>query len=280
MVDLEVLGVVDSVCRVTDECERDEEVVKRRIVLAQVYGSLPRYGSTAFWRALQTADIPLEVLVRCFRAALAQGDAQGRNCIVEIIFLRIQSMNEYWAASVLKSLSVRPDERYALMCDLCADLYESIIRALMDPERLFWEENFLHCLYFERKHVYRSLMMREGRWHDLSVKRSTRIPRGLLASLDQPVQQMDNGVDSLDIEDEQAQKMLQIVESLDLLQLVLHLPDKLKAVVLLIFWEGRSEKDTARVLGISDRTVRNRIQVAKKLLRDLLTTEKERASYG
>src|SRR5579883_24948 len=280
MVDLEVQGVVDSVCRVTDECERDEEVVKRRIGLAQIYGSLPRYASTAFWCTLQSADIPLEVLVRCFRSALAQGDVQGRDRIIEIIFLRIQTMNEYWAASVLKSLAVPADERYALMCDLCADLYESVIRALMNPERLFWEENFLHCLYFERKHVYRSLMMREGRWHDLGVKRSTRIPRGLLASLDQPVQQADNGIHSFDIEDEQAQRMLQTVESFDLLQLVLHLPDRLRAVVLLIFWEGRSEKDAARVLGIRDRTVRNRIQAAKKLLRDLLATERECAFYG
>ena len=271
---------MDSVYRITGECERDEEVVKRRGVLTQIYGSLPHYASAAFWRALQTADIPLEVLVRCFRSALAQGDVQGRNRIIEIIFLRIQTMNEYWAASVLKSLSVQADERYALMCDLCADLYESIIRALMDPERLFWEENFLHCLYFERKHVYRSLMMREGRWHDLNVKRSTRIPRVLLASLDHPVQQMDNGIHSFDIEDEQAQRMLQIVESFDLHQLVLCLPDKLKTVVLLIFWEGRSEKDTAHVLGISDRTVRNRIQAAKKLLRDLLATERECAFYG
>lgn len=280
MVDLEVLGVVDSVCRVTDECERDEEVVKRRIVLAQIYSSLPRYASAAFWRALQTADIPLEVLVRCFRAALSQGDVQGRNRIIEIVFLRIQTTNEYWAASVLKHLSLRSDERYALMCDLCADLYESVIRALMDPERLFWEENFLHSLYFERKHVYRSLMMREGRWHDLSIKKSTRIPRGLLASLDQSVHQVENGIPAFDIEDEQAQRMLQMAESFDLLQLVLHLPDKLKAVVLLIFWEGRTEKDTARVLGVSDRTVRNRIQAAKKLLRDLLATERERAFYG
>jgi len=271
---------VDSVCRITDECERDEEVVKRRIGLTQIYGSLPRYASAAFWRALQTTDIPLEVLVRCLRAALAQGDIQGRNRIIEIIFLRIQTMNEYWAASVLKQMSLRPDERYALMCDLCADLYESVIRALMDPERLFWEENFLHCLYFERKHVYRSLMMREGRWHDLSIKKSTRIPRGLLASLDQSVHQVENGIQAFDVEDEQAQRMLQMVESFDLLQLVLLLPDKLKAVVLLIFWEGRTEKDTARVLGVSDRTVRNRIQAAKKLLRDLLATERESAFYG
>lgn len=249
-------------------------------MLTQIYSSLPCYASTAFWRAIQAADIPLEVLVRCFRLALALGDAQGHKRIIEIIFLRIQSMNEYWAANALKNVTVKADERYALIGDLCADLYESMLRALMDPKRLFWEENFLHCLYFERKHVYRSLMMREGRWHDLNVRRSSRIPRGLVASLDQSGQRLDNVTYPFDIEDEQAQRMLQTVESPDLLQLVLHLPDKLKAVVLLIFWEGRSEKDTARVLGITDRTVRNRICAAKKLLHDILATERECAFYG
>ena len=122
--------------------------------------------------------------------------------------------------------------------------------------------------------------MREGRWHDLNVRRGTRVPRGLMESLDQSMQQLDHEVHPFDIEDEQAQRMLQMVESADLLQLVLHLPDKLKAVVLLIFWEGRSEKETAQVLGITDRTVRNRIRAAKKLLHDILATERECAFYG
>src|SRR5690242_16229668 len=137
-------------CGFTDECECDEGVVRRRIMLAQIYSSLPCYASTAFWCAIQAADIPLEVLVRCFRLALE--DAQSHKRIIEIIFLRIQSMNEYWAANALKNVAVKTDERYALIGDLCADLYESMLRALMDPKRLFWEENFLHCLYFERKH--------------------------------------------------------------------------------------------------------------------------------
>jgi DNA-directed RNA polymerase specialized sigma24 family protein len=53
------------------------------------------------------------------------------------------------------------------------------------------------------------------------------------------------------------------------------LPDTLKPVVLLIFWEGRTEKETARVLKITDRTVRNRLQHALKILRNMLASERE-----
>ncbi len=50
--------------------------------------------------------------------------------------------------------------------DLYADLCERVIRALHDSRRQFWEENFQHCLCFERKHAYHAFMTREGRWYN------------------------------------------------------------------------------------------------------------------
>jgi hypothetical protein len=237
-----------------------------------VDASIPDASSPAFWEIVARADMPLEVLVRSLRNCK---DSQGRDRLLQVIIQRTQTTNEYWAHNVLKHVSLQSDERCVLVCDLCADLYEALIRALLDPKRLFWEENFLHCLYFERKHVYRAFMMREGRWHDTHVKQSDRIPRVLLARLDQPLQQDDGEICMLDVEDEGAQSMLRAVEESDLLRLVLHLPSRLKMTILLIFWEGRSEKDTARVLGVSDRTVRNRIREALKLLRTFLQAEGE-----
>jgi len=239
----------------------------------------PEYTSPTFWQAVQDPDMPLELLVRVLRLANERDDNQTRNRLLETIFQRTQTANERWARSVLRDVAVPADERLALLDDLCSDLYECMLRALLDSKRLFWEENFAHCLSFERKHVYRSFMMREGRWHDLHVKRSMRIPRSFVARLDQMVQLVDGEDCTIDIEDEQAQMMLRSVDQSDLLQFVLHLPDKHKAVVLLIFWEGRSEKETAQILGISDRTVRNRIQAALKLLRGILAAERECVGY-
>jgi RNA polymerase sigma factor (sigma-70 family) len=194
---------------------------------------------------------------------------------MEMILRRTQSSNEYWSRQVLNGVHVSSEERCILAYDLYADLCERVIRSLMDIKRLFWEENFQHCLRFERQHVYQAFMTREGRWHhqhtDGAVTR--RIPRELIASLDQPVLHANGESWEPDVEDEQAQQALLSVEQGELPLLILHLPEKLKSVIWLIFWEGRTEKDAARILGVSDRTVRNRLHEALKSLRVILETE-------
>lgn len=254
------------------------EVVERGAVLSCCCSALPAYATDAFWKVVESAETSLEMLVQCLRISVEYEDEQGRNAIFSTIICRIQAGNEHWAAGVLRMLSVSPDERQALFSDLCADLYESLLRALVDRQRPFWEENFLHALQFERRHVYQAFMICEGRWSDREVKHGTRIPRALVIRLDRPLQQDDGDTCVLEIEDERAHCMLLAIETSDLLRLVLLLPVKLKAVVLLLFWEGRSEKDTAQLLGITDRTVRNRRREALNLLREALDLEEEHLS--
>ncbi len=147
-----------------------------------VKDELPAYGSTAFWRLVEEPGIPAtmslspETLVKYARVALELGDDVGRKRILEVIIRYTASGNEQWVNRVLEKLPLGEDERKALSADLYADLCEAIIRAVTDSKRGFWEENFLHCLKFERKHVYRSFMLREGRWNDVHVQKSDRIP--------------------------------------------------------------------------------------------------------
>lgn len=257
----------------------DDEVVKRRAYLVSVYESLPAYGSDAFWKMVETANLklalPLEVLVKCVRAAIAYGDSEGRNRIVTVIIRHIQLANEHWAQRVLNTLSLRTEEQHVLFNDLYADLCENLIRAVIDPTRVFWEENFQHCLRFERQHVYSALMVREGRWQHQRVRQPERIPRACIASLDQPTVNADDETIELNVSDERAQQALMAVEFAELPRLVLQLPRKLRAVVWLIFWEGRTEKDTARILGLSDRTVRKRRHEALEILREKLNAGRE-----
>lgn len=245
------------------------------VALSDRTAALPTYGTDAFWQIIASGNTSLETLVRCLRLAVRHRDDQGRNTIFSTLICRIQAGNEYWAASVLKMLSLSPDERQALFYDLCADLYESLLRALVDVQRSFWEENFQHALQFERRHIYQAFMVREGRWNDRGVKQGTRIPRALVTRLDQPLQQENGDTCVFEIEDEQAHSMLLAIETNDLLRLVLLLPAKLKTVVLLLFWEGRSEKEAAQILGVTDRTVRNRRREALSLLREALDLEEE-----
>jgi len=278
------LGIVEQERSQVEDAIEDQ-LAARRLTLAKSYQALPVYGSSEFWSIVEEPDlriaVSLEVLVKCFRSALANGDDIGRNRILEVIIRRTQTSNEYWAYQILGNVRVQPGERSMLVHDLYADLCERLIRALMDTKRQFWEESFQHCLQFERKHVYQAFMTREGRWHNQheADAPTRRIPRKHIESLDQPVLHTNGEMWELDIEDEQAQQALLSVEQNDLALLILHLPEKLKSIIWLIFWEGRTEKDAARILGITDRTVRNRLREALKVLRELLESEGE-TIYG
>jgi RNA polymerase sigma factor (sigma-70 family) len=128
---------------------------------------------------------------------------------------------------------------------------------------------------FERKHAYQAFMTREGRWYNQHAHESgtRRIPRSLIGSLDQPVQHANGESMEMELVDEQAQQALLSVEQHNLPFLIHNLPEKLQSVIWLIFWEGRTEKNVATILGVSDRTVRNRLHKALNLLRSVIETE-------
>jgi RNA polymerase sigma factor (sigma-70 family) len=262
-----------------------EEVIERQYRFASQYNSLPSYGSSAFWCVIEEPDlskaISLEVLTHLIRVAIIRGDDEGRNRIVEVIVRRTQTSNEYWANSVVNFTHLRKGEREMLVDDLYADLCEKMIRALIDPKRLFWEENFQHSLRFERQHVYQAFMRREGRRKNNSEEVAAptggteRIPRVLLESLDRTVE-----MEAFQIEDERVKQELLKVEHTDLPQLIVALPKPLQAVLWLLYYEEKTEKETAQLLGITDRTVRNRLREAFKILRSHLEPEKRGAAYG
>src|SRR6266702_1969208 len=277
---MEVLGFVEQKSSQSEgDADHDLDLVMRRAALATAFQVLPAYGSAEFWSLVEEPELkialPLEILVKCARVAIAREQNAGRNRIIEVIFRRTQSSNECWSRKVLDSVHVPSEERCMLAHDLYADLCERVIRALLDMKRLFWEENFQHCLQFERKHVFQAFMTREGRWHNQHADGviTHRVPRVLIESLDQPVLYANGEFWAQDIEDEQTQQALLSVEQSDLSLLILNLPEKLKSVIWLIFWESRTEKDAARILGVSDRTVRNRLHEALKSLRTMLDSQ-------
>lgn len=257
----------------------DQDLVRRRAFIAAQFQALPSYGSAEFWSRIEEPQLklalPLEVLVMCIRIAIMREDDTGKNRIFEMVFRRTQGANEYWSRQVLSRMHLTSEERSMYAHDLYADLCERVIRAIHDSKRLFWEENFQHCLCFERKHVYQAFMTREGRWYNQGANESgtRRIPRSLIGSLDQPVQHANDETWEMEIVDVQAQQALLAVEELDLPLLILNLPEKLKPVIWLMFWEGRTEKSVAHILGVSDRTVRNRLQKALSLLRSGIESE-------
>ncbi len=241
---------------------------QRRALLDELTTALPDPSKEAFWLAVQDPELPIEVLVRSFREALASGDATGQHRLFEQIILCIQTGCECWANNLLKTLAFPQRERSLQFSDLCADLYECVYRGLIDPQRYFWEENFWHCLLFERSHVFSAFLAREGWCFAQRVKHGIRVPRVLVESLETRRYYTD-GLECLDVEDEQAREMFHAVEKSDLFQMVQILPEHFRAVIMLVFQEGKSEKETAQLLRITERTVRYRLDRALRKLRQL-----------
>jgi RNA polymerase sigma factor (sigma-70 family) len=275
---LEVLRVEVEVSFPVKFVDVGEDIARRRADLAHLYNSLPRYDTPEFWSICEQRDIPLEILVKIARFSTLQKDFTNRARAVDCIMRRIMTMNERWALYILKPLALNYCEYHSLAYDLCAELCLTVMRAIFDPERVFWEENFRHCLEFERKHVYRSVLMREGRWQNRQQQSAERIPRSLIVSLDQLGKCIDNSVCTLDLEDKQAQKNLHAIEHDELFGYVLLLPERLKVVVLLLFWEEHSAKEIAQLLNITDRAVRYRLQTALQYLRTSLETGENAAT--
>ena len=253
-----------------------DDIIARRDKLSKVFSDIPPYGSIEFWQVVEQADFPREVLVKILRSVhTAHNTKIISQRISSMIITDLQKKNETWAYKVLKGYPLGAwDVTYHLCVDLCADLNEAILKSIFDPRRPFWEENFGHCLYYERMHVLHSLMLREGHVNMAKTEKGRRIPRNLLSSLDTQLMLCADGLyNPFEIEDEQAYAIMHTIDSNFLIDIVKELPKRLSVVVILIFWADKSERDTAELLRITERTVRNRLQSAIRRLSSIIVTE-------
>ncbi len=246
------------------------ELVEISVPVVPEQNKIPSYNSTAFWTLAHDVQTPLELLVKMLRLDAISSDKRKRDDLFEIINGRIKRDNERWAYWKLQSVDVSYSELQSLQSDLCADLDFAIYRSLIDKEKHYWEEKFSVSLYFERKRIFSWFMQYERFWKPACVEQSVRIPRSQTISIDQVMQNLYRQDFPFDIEDDQAQKMMYSLELSYVWQCVLTIPHRLRVVVCLIYWNGKSNKEIAQLLHISDRTVRNRLHAAYKLLREAL----------
>jgi RNA polymerase sigma factor (sigma-70 family) len=248
--------------------------------MAQLYSSLPTYGSKEFWRRVEEwreecLALPLEVLVKVLRAdALARDDRSAQRRLFAVIVARVQEANERWVERVLCRMSLLSGERRAVAADLYADLCEQLLRSLLDEEQSFWEEHFYHSLRFARGRVHENFLRREGRWYKTTPGPGERVPYTLVESLERAEQRP--GMEHLhEVADARAEQAFLQVEQADSVALLLRLPARQRAIVWLIFWEDCSTKTVGELLGISERTVRNRLRAALTRLRQIFVEEQE-----
>ena len=247
---------------------QDDPYAPRRAQLEAQFQALPLVGGSDYWRCIEepiaAQRLPLEVLARCLRERIVadvRGDAER---IYNVIAQRIKRNVGGWARSIASQArsgtgSQDPE-------DLEQGCYMKLWEELTGDGRTFLSENFTHGLERICQHVAHSEMERSGNWQRKGVKTPTRVPRGEMQRLPSTQEREGDAQQGMQPEDTRAQDAFDLAEFSDLFDKIRDLPADSRKILYDRFYHDRTQDETAADLGITDRTVRNRL---KALLEDL-----------
>lgn len=195
-----------------------------------------------------------EERVRHLRAALDAGDRPEAGRLFGALLQESSLSIERWLRRVIV---MTPALRNASAYPACADLRQELALYLWEHiairQETAWEHTYWRALLFGQHHVATNYMRQSGYWVD---KRAILEGRQGVASL---VVEYDETVEAPDV--------LSAAEVAgDVRAAVMRLPPKERAVVILRYWRGLSERDIGRALGCTDRTVRTLLRQARQRL--------------
>jgi hypothetical protein len=257
--------------------EQDEGLQARRAALEQQFQALPTPRSPAYWQQIEQAPaesvLPLEVLARCLRERLQSGTRQEVDRIFDVIWLRAQASITFWARKVASQSS--GGRGLQIENDLVSACYLALWEEIANKEHTFLLENFCHTLRLLEYHVAHEIMEREGFWKRKGVETPNRVQRENLASIEATISNDNESSLAETLPDPGAQSLLEhLDELLDLEAQLAQLEPNLRLIPYYL-WCGFTQEETARRLGITDRTVRNRLDAIRTFLRQQLEGEEQ-----
>ena len=239
-----------------------------RARLAAELERLPHWESPVLWLRLRAADpraaMTLGALTHFIRRAAASGNTRARGELFVLLLERTASLNQRWAARVVgrtARLAGSPDARDDLQHDLTLHLWEQV--ALGSGEK--WELFFQRSLDFAQRHVATAYFARRGDQLFVVDGDTPRTVIRALVSLSELA--LDERADDQEAALAERVDPFSAAELADLRALVPRLPLRERAVIVMRFWQGASEAEMARALGVSARTVRSDARQAYNRLR-------------
>lgn len=251
------------------DVNHDDPFAARRAQMDEEFHELPRAGSADYWRRIEQPtvgqELPLEVLARCLRERLATGPVADAHRIFEALMRQIAVGVGKWAWSIARQ--AKSGMAPQLRDELEQECYMKLWEELQGNAPTFLLENFDHKLDRICQHVAHSVMEKAGEWKRRGVENPTRIPSGEIES----IQAEPEGEGELPLAarlvSASAQRDLDLAEYSDLLGQAEQLPPDERAIIEGLFHDGRTQEEVAAELGVTSRTIRNRL---KKILRTLL----------
>lgn len=259
--------------------EQDARYAARRAGIEQAYAALPPPGTPAYWKALEGAQgeaPPLEALVRCYRERDTTGAHEQAERVYVLVQGRSQRPTQIWARKIAQYAP--PHARRDLEAELEQACYVDLWRVMADSKQEFILVNFDHMLQRIQDHVAHAVMEQEGYWTRRGVGKPKRVPRKLTDSADHPAARDAEDSDALTppVPDPGAEGAFEQVElAADMDALLEALSPQDRALLHDQFWRDRTQDEIADALGVTDRTVRNRLARLYPKLRRLLFGEEE-----
>lgn len=247
---------------------QDDSYAARRAALEEQYRALPPAGSGAYWQRIEEPDpaqrLPLEVLARCFRERKTAGFIEHADRVFITIMERIRPRIQKWTARIATQakLGTKPQLRE----DLEQECHMRLWRELADDGPTFLLESFTHKLDRICDHAAHAVMEKAGEWTRRDVEHPTRVPASMRTSLDAIPQSADSPPLADLLPDHHTANEFDWVEWNDLFSKIDQLPQEARAIIHGLFYHEQTQQEIAQELGVSDRTIRNRL---KAILEDL-----------
>jgi len=198
-----------------------------------------------------------EERVRQIRAALDNGDRSTAEHHFATLLQDSKASTERWLRRIIAvTLALHNASAYPVCEELRQELAFYLWERIADPTRheMAWEHTYWQALVYAQKHVASSYMCQAGYWvWNRTVKQGE---RGVAVSLsDDCLMDTPDGRDAL-----------MAAELADVRPLVMRLPPKERAAVVLRYWQDLQVRDIAGALGCTERNVRLLLHQARQRL--------------
>jgi RNA polymerase sigma factor (sigma-70 family) len=187
-----------------------------------------------------------EERVQQIRAALDNGDRSTAEHHFATLLQDSKASTERW---LRRTIALTPALHNASAYPVCEELRQELAfylwQHVADPTRheMAWEHTYWRALLYAQKHVAFSYMCQAGFW--VSRRTTKQATRGVAEPLDGCL------MDAVDEHD-----ALLAADLADVRTLVMQLPPKERAAVVLRYWQDMREQDIAHALGCTERNVR------------------------
>lgn len=250
--------------------QQDDYYSAQRAGYDRRFQELPQAGTHAYWQAIEHAApgdaLPLEVLGRCLRERHKVGAQSDAERIFAVIMGRIQARTQHWAHGIAQQ--AHSGQKPQLAEDLEIECYASLWEELTDDGPTFLLEKFLHALSRVEQHAAHDIMEKLGEWKRLGVAHPTRVPPSELERLDAPPRADADAPTPRELPYLDAATDFERVEqNIDLNALFATLDVKSRELLHDVFWRDLTQDQIADKLGVSDRTVRKRLNNILSYLR-------------